>query len=98
MCNGNKMKACCKNNLEKIAQTQPATTMVYASATSYYQCNSCGTLYQEITLSDTAGRPTKSGIVKYSGKLTKEEITGHIPKMRGILHTEDVNKILEERK
>lgn len=92
------MKICCKNNLEKIAQTQPAMTMIYTSATSYYLCNGCGALYQEITISGTEGRLTKSGIVKYAGKLTKEEITEHIPKMRGLLYTEDTDKILGERK
>ena len=94
----NKMKCRCKTGLEKIAQTQPATTMTYASTASYYQCAGCGTLYQEITIKDAEDRPTGSGLVRYAGNLTKEEIAEHMPEIRGIPRAKDTDEIRRKRK
>lgn len=92
------MKCGCETSLEKIAQTQPATTMTYTSTAGYYQCAGCGTLYQKITIRDAAGRPTRSGLVRYAGNLTKEEIAEHMPKIRGIPRTKDADEIRRKRK
>lgn len=92
------MKCNCEPNLERITGTQPSTTSMYTLGTSYYQCRNCGTLYHEIQISDSMGRVTKSGIVKYAGHLTKEEIETYMPKLRGVLRKKDTEKILGERK